>query len=167
MWKANIEDRYADDLQGEERFAFLRDLPGPLVALFVHGKRDVEVRLQQVGHIDGADDATYPLLYDERWIAYATKDGVPIAMYEFFAGKADPYDPPVAGARLIGAAISVDAAHLNVGIGRGMVASLYDAGVLIVPSGKMTVAGAALFNALQASGVDVPSAGRITCPWPR
>jgi len=167
MWTANIPDREADDLQGASKFSFLCGLPGSVVAVFEHRGRGVEVRLQQLGHIDTSDDATYPLLYDQRWIAYATKDGVPIAMYEFFSGKPDPYDQQVAGAKLVGSAITVDAAHLGVGIGRRMMTSLYGAGVLIVPSDKMTAAGAGLFNSLQASGVVIPAAGQITQPWPR
>ncbi len=167
MLTANISDREADDLQGALKFAFLRGLPGLLIAVFRHCGRDVEVRLQQLGQIDTGDDATYPLLYDQRWIAYATNNGAPIAMYEFFSGKADPYDLQVEGAKLVGSAITVDAAHLGVGIGRGMMKSLYGAGVLIVPSDKMTAAGAGFFNSLHASGVVVPAAGWITRPWPR
>jgi hypothetical protein len=87
-------------------------------------------------------------------------------MYEFFAGAADPYDPQVSGAKLVGSAITVDASYLGVGIGRGIMESLYGADVMIVPSDKITALGARLFNSLQASGVKVPSTGRITCPWP-
>ena len=167
MWTANIPSREAYDLQGTAKFAFLRDHPGVLVAVFAHRGKDIEIRLKQLGQIDADDNVTYPLLSDQRWIAYGTRDGEPIAIYEFFSGKADPFDLQVAGAKLVGSALTVDAAHLGVGIGRGMIKSLYDAGIFIVPSEKMTAAGAGLFNSLQASGVDVPTAGWITQPWPR
>lgn len=167
MWTANIPDREADDLQGGAKFAFLRDLPGVLVAVFAHRGRDVEIRLEQLGQIDADHGATYPLLYDQRWIAYGIRDGEPIAIYEFFSGKADPFNLQVAGAKLIGSALTVDAAHLGEGIGRGMIESLYDACICIVPSEKMTAAGARLFNSLQTSGVVVPAPGSITQPWPR
>lgn len=129
----------------------------------------LDVALVLIGSSESEIEEIYPPFATHHWAAIARdRDTLAtLAVYEFYAAPADPFNDAIDGRQLLGKGIAVSEAAAGKGIGSGLLKALYGAEILVVPNELRTELGSRLIGGLERCGIEVPKPGAITLDWPR